>query len=718
MKFEQDVRVVKAGRLVEQVRRPVRHTADGAKVSYRGRLWPLVDGAIDLSAHASPAPHAVPALDAATTAGSAADSRTPDSAQDEVTQAPLSDRVLVVAGPGTGKTDVAARRLAHLVRSATAPGKILVLSFSRSAVRNLTRRLQLMDPGDSRVVEELRHVSIRTFDSWAFRILRLAGHAPVDLLNRGHDDNIALLAQILESPSKEELRPFTGERAHIIVDEFQDLPGVRGRMVLALLDLLAPPESAGAGFTVLGDPAQAIYTFAARAGGEASGGVVDYWEILRSRYGTGLREVTLERNHRAWPEVAQFAAGLRTIIDSRLAAPRKLQLVRERMGGLPEAPGTLGPDWKVPAVGPTAILTRTNGEAIRVTKALFGDCDAPSAVAFSLRTAGRTAPPPAWIAGLLGPARSPTVTRTQFDRIHAYCSAAMDAATAGAIGLPEADTAWCRLSFAAGSDPASAMLDLAALRGRLDWPDAFPDDQGIADDTVVITTVHQSKGLEFDNVVLLDPRPDDPERPQEHPGEEVLVGFVAATRAARTLHRLPATSIRPPPTARSFPQHRERRCHWWSGWVNLEAGIAGDLDYESFVDPALHGSDEAATKLQEFLLRDAARLAGRRVLLLKVSAGENRAAYNIHLQEDGNAGRLLGRAGQQLVTDLLHLLWRRGFSLPGRLMNLRISSIRTATAPGDDTTRIAAPFRTSRLWLTTELAGTADFKSFKRKGGR
>lgn len=284
-----------------------------------------------------------------------------------------------------------------------------------------------------------------------------------------------------------------------------------------------------------------------------------------------------------------------------------------------------------------------------------------------------------------------------------------------AIDLPDADIAWERLARAAGSDSASTLLDLAALRGHLDWPDAFPDDQGVPDDTIVITTVHQSKGLEFDNVVLLDPREDDEDRPQEHPDEEALVNFVAVTRAARTLHRLPVDSIWPPPTVRSFPHHRERRCRWWNRWVHLETGLPGDIEPESFVDPALHGSHEAVSGLQQFLLAEAGRLPRHRVVLLKVPVGENRAAYNIHLQEDGQPGRLLGRAGQQLVTDLLHLLWKPGYSLPGRIMNLRISGVRTATAPGDDATRIAAPFRASRLWLGVELAGTGDFMPYRRK---
>ena len=42
-------------------------------------------------------------------------------------------------------------------------------------------------------LEELRHVAIRTFDSWTFRQLRLLGNAPGDLLRESHDANIERL---------------------------------------------------------------------------------------------------------------------------------------------------------------------------------------------------------------------------------------------------------------------------------------------------------------------------------------------------------------------------------------------------------------------------------------------------------------------------------------------------------------------------------------------
>ena len=86
--------------------------------------------------------------------------RTGDEAQRKrIRHAPADARLLVEAGPGTGKTEMAAVRMAGLVRKGLAPGQLLVLSFSRSAVRNLTDRLARLEGTDDSIIEELRHVS-------------------------------------------------------------------------------------------------------------------------------------------------------------------------------------------------------------------------------------------------------------------------------------------------------------------------------------------------------------------------------------------------------------------------------------------------------------------------------------------------------------------------------------------------------------------------------
>lgn len=615
-------------------------------------------------------------------------------------------RILVDAGPGTGKTQAAALRIAKLVTGELSPSHILVLSFSRGAVRTLTRRMVAVAGADERTVEELRHVSVRTFDSWAFRILRLMGGTPEDLLRRRHDENIAALVEMLRGPARDDVRRVLGDRRHVVVDEFQDLPGVRGELVLALLDLLAPPGEAGCGFTVLGDPAQAIYGFA--TGDDDAVSAATYWRRLIETYGDDLDVLRLTRNHRSTPPIAAMSERLRTVLTGDLADEEKLVAVRAALAALPEGDGL---DLaSIAGDGTSAVLTRTNGEALRVMASLMGR-DLEGTGRLRMRAASFATLPPAWIAGLLRRVPTGAVARSQFDRIHAHLTAAWGPEICAALGLPDPDVAWGRIALASGVAADASSVELAALRARMSWPDSFPDDQPLLEDGVVITTIHQSKGAEFDTVTILDT---DPERMPEmaNSAEEANVGYVAMTRAGSALRRAPSDGIRTPPTGWSFRNDRTRLCSWRYGLVNLEMGQKGDVDPLGFVDPEVHGPGGAAA-LQDFLLANARSLVGRKVMLCKHVTDE-RAIWRIHLQTDEGAGMLLGATTQQLTYDLLHILHSKGYSLPWRIYNLRISGVGTVSTDAD--ARLEPPESGSRLWLGVSLFGTGDFKPFKRKG--
>ena len=64
-------------------------------------------------------------------------------AQREVVDAPIEERLLVIAGAGQGKTEVVALRIDHLVKeeNLSASAEVLVLSFSRAAVTAVKTRL-------------------------------------------------------------------------------------------------------------------------------------------------------------------------------------------------------------------------------------------------------------------------------------------------------------------------------------------------------------------------------------------------------------------------------------------------------------------------------------------------------------------------------------------------------------------------------------------------
>lgn len=79
--------------------------------------------------------------------------------------------------------------------------------------------------------------------------------------------------------------------------------------------------------------------------------------------------------------------------------------------------------------------------------------------------------------------------------------------------------------------------------------------------------------------------------------------------------------------------------------MNLEAGLPGDVDPGSFIDPRLLGGEREATQAQEWLAANAATLRGHKVMLAKVwDEDSEEAYYNIHVQ-DGRRPRSTGSHG-------------------------------------------------------------------------
>ncbi len=650
---------------------------------------------------------------------SASGSRRRDEAQLTAIGAAASARMLVLAGPGAGKTEVSARRISALLSQGLSAPNLLVLSFSRSAVRTLTKRLARLDGLDEQVLEELRHVSIRTFDSAAFRMLRRLGSDSDELLRRSHDENIAALVDLLRTPQAAEVqRALKGVR-HVLIDEVQDLAGVRGDLVLELLKVIAPPASDGAGFTLLGDPAQSIYGFGVRSAERPAlhgSTTADLLTAIRGEYGQVLREVALDRNFRSVPQIAMFLEKLRGILRSDAEGAQKLARMAEALAELPAADfpldGTLFDASRSQSI---ALLARTNGEVLRVAQKVLGtDVEGPG-VTLQIGSGDPTAAP-AWVAALLACLRSGTLTRQQFTLIHARAAGEAPEAFA-ALQVPQAEVAWRRLTAAAGTTLEAPSLVVGDLAKRMSWPDAFPDDEGVADSGLCISTIHQSKGREFDLVAIMER---DPERTpaESDPEEEACVGFVALSRAAKKVVRLPAESIYAPPSMREFGHGTRKRLVWWrNGWVNMEMGIAGDVVPESFADVALHGSDETVAENYRFLAVNSRALAGHKVMLRKTAVPGSeggKARYEICLQDGRQPGRLLGAMHQNLVYDLLGLLHSHGHSLPKLIMNLRIARVVSVAVRAGAVGEVSSLFASSGMWLGLELFGTGDFRTFAR----
>lgn len=262
--------------------------------------------------------------------------------------------VLVLAGPGSGKTRTLVGRVAHLVESGVPPSAIVAVTFTRRAAGEIRERLAAMAalpetdtlhalalkhwPGPQPVVlgEEAARRAFAAANSGLFdqdsraastawdelalarERLRLSDllspHLParvpayvsphVEAAARAYTAwkkarHLADYTDLLETwlnllrSSPDGARPWT----HVLVDEVQDLSPLQRALVCALL----PPD--GTGFFGIGDPDQSIYGF---RGADAS-----IAERLREVW-PGLRVLSLGESHRAAPAVltaAQTALG-------------------------------------------------------------------------------------------------------------------------------------------------------------------------------------------------------------------------------------------------------------------------------------------------------------------------------------------------------------------------------------------------------------------------
>jgi len=104
--------------------------------------------------------------------------------------------VMVIAGPGSGKTRVLTYRIAHLINMGAHPGQILALTFTNKAAREMKERIESVVGGAA------RKVWAGTFHSLFARILRVEAHKigyPNDFTIYDTDDTKSVISEIIKT---------------------------------------------------------------------------------------------------------------------------------------------------------------------------------------------------------------------------------------------------------------------------------------------------------------------------------------------------------------------------------------------------------------------------------------------------------------------------------------------------------------------------------------
>jgi ATP-dependent DNA helicase UvrD/PcrA len=223
--------------------------------------------------------------------------------------------LLVIAGPGAGKTRVLTHMIAHRIGAFhVKPDNCLAVTFTRRAATELRERLEaLLGP------QVAARVTVATFHSLGLIILRDQLGAEFRVTDDNLDELITgPVALLTEDDSM--ARAYRQRWTDVFVDEYQDVDEAQYR----LLRLLTADDSS---VTAIGDPDQAIYGF--------RGGDVGYFLRLGSDY-KQAREVRLERSYRSAPTIV--ASAMQLIRPGTLVPGRRLMAVR---ADIPDGPVVL-----------------------------------------------------------------------------------------------------------------------------------------------------------------------------------------------------------------------------------------------------------------------------------------------------------------------------------------------------------------------------------------
>jgi DNA helicase-2/ATP-dependent DNA helicase PcrA len=306
--------------------------------------------------------------------------------------------LLVIAGAGTGKTNTLAHRVAHLIVNGADPRRILLMSFSRRAAGEMTRRAMraarqvkgdragvvtdaliwagtfhgigarllriyadqigldaaftIHDREDSAdlinlirhelgfsktesrfpakgtclaiysrcintelPIEDVLRMSFPWCSSWAAELKQLFA-SYVEAKQRqnvlDYDDLLLYWAQVVSDPAL--ANDIGGRFDHVLVDEYQDTNRLQASILLAL-------KPTGRGLTVVGDDAQAIYSFRAAT----VRNILDF----PAQFNPTAKIVTLDQNYRSTEPILAAANAVIGLANERFTK----NLWTERAGG-------------------------------------------------------------------------------------------------------------------------------------------------------------------------------------------------------------------------------------------------------------------------------------------------------------------------------------------------------------------------------------------------
>ena len=451
--------------------------------------------------------------------------------------------VLVLAGPGSGKTRVLVHRIAYLVRVRREnPRGILALAYNRHAAVEIRRRLMDLIGNDARGVTVLtchalamRIVGIsfqererRLLDDAAFReVLRQA---------------VALLrGEGLEPEEADDQRErlLAGFR-WILVDEYQDIGADQYELISALAGRTLKDEDRKLTLFAVGDDDQNIYAF--------NGASVEFIRRFEEDYGP--KPIPLTDNYRSSSHIIAAANALIEPARQRMKTEHAIRIDRARAKNPPGgtwctldsvAQGRVQvlPTRRDPIAQAWVAMTELQRLAALSPKWDWSTC-AVIAREWKYLDPVRTFCEVHRISVQMGNEEIPNFWHLRETRIFVEWLRGRDTRLVNSEGLSDwvdahPPSPWIELlrqaldEYALETDGVEVPVD-----HFIEWLAEWGRDIRRRQRGLLLLTAHRAKGLEFDHVVVLDGGWDKVDK-GEDPDAPRRIYYVAMTRAQQTL---------------------------------------------------------------------------------------------------------------------------------------------------------------------------------------
>jgi ATP-dependent DNA helicase RecQ len=459
--------------------------------------------------------------------------------------------VLVLAGPGSGKTRVLVHRIAYLIRVRREnPRGILALVYNRHAATEIRRRLFEL------IGDDARGVTVSTCHGLAMRLVGASFAEQAEKLDPGVFDNILreavahLRGDDLARDEAEAQRDTLIEGYRwIFVDEYQDIGPHEYDLISAVAGRSIDDEDSRLSLFAVGDDDQNIYAF--------SGASVGFIRRFEADY--AARPVHLVENYRSTAHIIQAANRVIAPAAKRMKAGHDI-IVNRRRKRDPEG----GRLEKLDAVGRGRVQILPTGSSV-LSQAVIAvnELERLSNVLPDWNWAGAAVIAREW--RFLQPVRS-------------YCEArgiSVQMANEDPPSFWRLRETQCLVDWLQRSPPTIRVADMAAWLGEqpvgpwwsvlgqgiehfvqevgdretssrdvIEWFAEWGREIRKKQKGLLLLTAHRAKGLEFDDVVVLDGGWDRISRNEDRDATRRLY-YVAMTRARRSLALLSSGTQHP-----------------------------------------------------------------------------------------------------------------------------------------------------------------------------